>query len=322
MKNVKTLKVGGHVLKPKTSFQISLDIARLPSRTPIEIPVFVSSGSVIQPVLLLLAGLHGDEVNGVEIVRSLLDKGLNHPQKGTTICIPILNIFGFLAYSRQVPDGKDVNRSFPGSANGSLASRIAYKLRTEILPVVDFGIDFHTGGASRSNYPQVRCYFGDKKSLALAEAFSAPLIVGSNLIPKSLRYTSAEMKIPMLVYEGGEALRHDEYATTIGIRGTRRVMKSLGMIRSQHKPKKVPKVIVKRKWIRARNSGMFHLKIDNGSTITKGQILGFITDPFADFKITINAPQDAVVIGVNNNPIVNQGDALINLGFTDSNSEA
>jgi predicted deacylase len=119
----------------------------------------------------------------------------------------------------------------------------------------------------------------------------------------------------MLVFEGGESLRHDEYATTIGIRGTRRVMKFLGMIRSQHKSKKVPLVVFKRKWIRARNSGMFHLKIENGSSVTRGQLLGFITDPFADFKLTIKAPCNAMVIGVNNNPIVNQGDALINLGF-------
>lgn len=317
MSKQKSIKVGGTELKPKTSFQVSLNIARLPSRTPIEIPIFVSSGSTVQPVLLLLAGLHGDEVNGVEIVRRLIDKGLNHPKKGTTICIPVLNIYGFLSYSRQVPDGKDVNRMFPGSAKGSLASRIAYNLRTEILPAVDCGIDFHTGGASRSNYPQIRCNLEDQRSRALAEAFSSPLIVGSKLIPKSLRHTCADMGIPMLVFEGGESLRHNDYATTIGVRGTRRVMKSLGMIRSQHKPKKHPKLITKRKWIRARNSGMFHLKVDNGATIKKDQLMGYITDPFADFKLAMKAPRDAVVIAVNNNPVVNQGDALINLGFTE-----
>lgn len=314
MKKIRKLEVAGKELKPKTTFQVSLSIARLPSRTPIDIPVFVSSGSTVKPVLLLLAGLHGDEVNGVEIVRRLIDKGLNHPQKGTTICIPVLNIYGFNSFSREVTEGKDVNRSFPGSANGSLASRIAYHLRTEILPLVDCGIDFHTGGGSRSNYPQIRYHFSDQNSQQLADAFSPPFIVNSKPIPRSLRYLCNKLKIPMLIYEGGESLRLDDYATTIGMRGTRRVMKFLGMIRSQHKPKKTPKVVSKRRWIRARNSGMFHQRVDNGDQIAKGQILGTITDPFGDFKITVKAPRSGVVIGINNSPIVNQGDALIHLG--------
>jgi predicted deacylase len=315
MKKNRMFLVGGKALKPGKSFQVSLNIARLPSRTPIEIPVFISSGSTVEPVLLLLAGLHGDEVNGVEIVRRLIDKGLNHPLKGTTICIPVLNIYGFNSFSREVTEGKDVNRSFPGSANGSLASRIAFHLRREIMPLVDCGIDFHTGGASRSNYPQIRYHFPDQKSKALAEAFSPPVIVNSKPIPKSLRHTCNKLKIPMLIYEGGESLRHDEYVTTIGMRGTRRVMKHLGMIRSQHKPKRSPQLVEKRKWIRARNSGMFHSRVDNGEHVSKGQTLGFITDPFGDFKIAVKAPLNGLIIGINNSTIVNQGDALVHLGW-------
>ena len=315
MKKSRIFQVGGKELKPRKSFQVGLKIARLPSRTPIEIPVFVSSGSTVEPVLLLLAGLHGDEVNGVEIVRRLIDKGLNRPLKGTTICIPVLNVYGFNTFSRDVTEGKDVNRSFPGTATGSLASRIAFHLRTEILPLVDCGIDFHTGGASRNNYPQIRYHFLDQKSKLLAEAFSPPVIVNSKPIPKSLRHTCNKLKIPMLIYEGGEALRHDEYVTTVGTRGTRRLMKHLGMIKSQHKPKKNPEVVAKRKWIRARNSGMFHTRVDNGEHVIKGQTLGFIADPFGDFKITVKVPRAGLVIGINNSPIVNQGDALVHLGW-------
>lgn len=314
MKKPKKLQIAGQELQPKTSFQVSLNIARLPSRTSIEIPVFVSSGSTVKPVLLLLAGLHGDEINGIEIVRRLLEKGLNHPLKGTTICIPVLNVYGFISFSREVTDGKDVNRSFPGSARGSLASRIAYHLRTEILPIVDCGIDFHTGGASRSNFPQIRYQFGDRKSEALAKAFSAPFIVNSKPIPKSLRYLCGKMNIPMIIYEGGEALRHDEYASTIGVRGARRVMKSLKMIRSHHRPKKLPTIISKRSWIRAKNSGMFHARVNNGEQVVKGQVLGFITDPFADFNVKVKAPRNGMIIGINHSPIINRGDALVHLG--------
>ena len=314
MKKTRKLQIGKKELKPKTSFQVSLNIARLPSRTSIEIPVFVSSGSTVKPVLLLLAGLHGDEINGIEIVRRLLEKGLNQPLKGTTICIPVLNVYGFISFSREVTDGKDVNRSFPGSARGSLASRIAYHLRTEVLPIVDYGIDFHTGGASRSNYPQIRYHFPDGRSKALAEAFSAPFIVNSKPIPKSLRYLCNQMDIPMIIYEGGESLRHDEHAATVGVRGARRVMKSLKMIRSHHRPKKVPAIITKRSWIRARNSGMFHPRVNNGEQVTKGQVLGYITDPFADFSVKVKAPSKGMIIGLNYSPIVNRGDALVHLG--------
>jgi predicted deacylase len=314
MKKTRKLQIGDKELKPKTSFQISLNIARLPSRTSIEIPVFVSSGSTVRPVLLLLAGLHGDEINGIEIVRRLLAKGLNHPLKGTTICIPVLNVYGFISFSREVTDGKDVNRSFPGSARGSLASRIAYHLRTEILPLVDCGIDFHTGGASRSNFPQIRYHFEDERSKALAKAFSAPFIVNSKPIPKSLRYLCGKMNIPLIVYEGGESLRHDENAATVGVRGARRVMKSLKMIRSHHRPKKVPTIITKRSWIRAKHSGMFHPRINNGEEVVEGQVLGYITDPFADFNVKVKAPNDGMVIGVNQRPIINRGDPLVHLG--------
>ncbi len=315
MRKNRKLRVGGNDLKPNTSFQVSLDIARLPSRTPIEIPVFVSSGSTVGPVILLLAGLHGDEVNSVEIIRSLMEQGLNRPLKGTVICIPVLNIYGFISFSRDVTDGKDVNRSFPGTLNGSLASRIAYHLRKEILPVVDYVIDFHTGGASRSNYPQVRYHFEDMDSKTLADTFSAPFIVNSKPIPKSLRHLCTKMGIPIIIYEGGESLRHDKFAASVGIQGILRVMQSFEMIQAREYSVEAPILISRRRWIRARNSGMFHVEIGNGDAVVKGQVLGFITDPFADFKVKIKAPAEGMVIGVNNSPIVNRGDALVHLGF-------
>ena len=314
MPKSKEIFIGGQAIRAKTEFQVNLNIARLPSRTPIDIPIFVSSGKTTEPILLLLAGLHGDEINGIEIVRRLLDQGLNKPLKGTTICIPVLNVYGFLNFSR-VPDGKDVNRSFPGSAKGSLASRVAYHLMHDIVSIIDCGIDFHTGGASRNNIPQIRCHIEDRKSRKLAEAFSPHFIINSNSIPKSLRHTAAQQKKPILIYEAGESLRLEEEAIKVGMRGARRVMKHLGMIRSHHRPKKPTQILSKMKWVRARNSGIFHSSIKNGVLVDKGQVLGFITDPFGDFKTIIKSPSKAYTIALNHNPIVNQGDALVHLGL-------
>jgi uncharacterized protein len=304
------------VVKPGEEKQINLNIANLPSRTPIDIPVYVSRSSAEGPTLLLLAGMHGDEVNSMEILRQVLVKKINRPLIGSTITIPVLNIYGFLNFSRELPNGKDINRSFPGNKNGSLASRVAYVFMNEILPLVDCGIDFHTGGESRTNYPQIRCDFKDKKSLELAKAFEAPFCINAALRPKSLRSVASKKRKPILVYEGGEALRYDNFAIDEGIKGLCRVMNHLGM--SAHKNVSSDKesiVLDKMTWVRAHSSGLFHSRVKYGDFVKKGAVLGSISDAYGDFEKKIKCPHDAFVIGLNNMPVVNQGDPLVNLGI-------
>lgn len=292
---------------------IDVQIARLTSGTWIHMPVYVYRSRKPGPVLLLIGGLHGDEVNGVEILRRLIsEKTIENLEKGSIIAIPVLNIFGFLNFSRDVTEGKDVNRSFPGSAAGSLASRVAFRFTNDILPLADMGIDFHTGGGRRTNYPQIRCTFDDKKAVKLAEAFGAPYFLHSKLIPKSLRYQAAKMQLPFIVYEGGESLRFDEHAIQEGIKGTVRVLQSLGM--KKGKPEKSgSKVFAKSSWVRAKRSGMFRLLHKSGDKVPANKLLGLINDPFNQYEIKVYAPHAGYIIGHTNSPVVYQGDPLFHI---------
>jgi predicted deacylase len=217
---MKEIVIAEQRIEPGTFKEINIAIARLPSRTQIQTPIYVYRAKEDGPVLALTAGMHGDEINGMEIVRRMIDQGLHKVSRGTTVCMPIINVYGFLNYSREVPDGKDVNRSFPGSKIGSLASRVAYHLTQEIIPVIDVGIDFHTGGAMRTNYPQVRCMMQEPRNVELAHAFHAPFTIDSPFRPHSLRQTAAKKKKNIIVFEGGESLRMDGFAIQEVISGT------------------------------------------------------------------------------------------------------
>src|SRR5690554_1071593 len=207
--------------------QVNLSIARLPTYTSIDLPVQIYRAEKDGPVLLLTGGLHGDEVSGIEIVRRLIEKEYVIPKKGTVIAIPIVNIYGFIQNVRGVPDGKDINRSFPGVKGGSLARLLAYTLMNEIIPEINFGIDYHTGGAARANYPQIRCSFNSDKAVELAKVFNAPVTLNSPLINKSFRNAAFKKGKEILVYETGESLRYDDAGISEGIKGTRRLMKYL-----------------------------------------------------------------------------------------------
>ena len=291
-----------------------LNISRLPSGTVIDIPVHVFRGAADGPGVLLMAGMHGDEVNGIEIVRRLLRRKMLHPEIGTILAIPVLNIYGFLNFSRDVPDGKDVNRSFPGNARGSLASRVAAAFVKEILPWVDYGIDFHTGGASRANYPQVRCQFHDPASMRMAQAFGAPFQINAGFRPKSLRKEAAGRGKSIIVYECGESLRMDEAGIQTGMDGALRVLDALGLQHSKLPP--APGVWChSTKWVRAKVAGMFRCQVQIGQLVHKGQAIGSIGDPYGEMSTRIESPYTGYVVGLNHMAVVNQGDALAHLGM-------
>jgi predicted deacylase len=309
------LTLAGTTIHPGEDKVLNLEIARLVSHTPIDIRVEISRAEEPGPVLLLMGGLHGDEINGIEIVRRLKVKGATRPRRGTIITIPILNVFGFLNFSRDVPDGKDVNRSFPGNADGSLASRIAYTVTKEILPIIDLGVDYHTGGASRTNYPQVRSHIVDETTLAHAKAFGLPMVLDSPLIDGSLRKEAFKRKTNIIVYEGGESLRFDELAIREGVNGTLRLLRYLEMTEIEAPPGVESIVIQGKKWVRAKHSGFFHTEVDYGQHVQKGQVIGQITDPYGDFEHFIKSPSDGWIIGLNNAALTHQGDALYHIGW-------
>lgn len=293
---------------------VNLNIARLPTYTSIDLPVLVYRAPVDGPVLLVTGGLHGDEINGVEIVRRMIEREVVIPERGTVIAIPIVNIYGFIQNSRGLPDGKDINRSFPGARGGSLAKLLAYTLMKEIIPVIDYGIDFHTGGAARSNYPQIRCSFKSAKAVELAKAIAAPVMMHSSLITKSFRNAVHRKGKEILVYETGESLRYDEYGIEEGINGTQRLMKHLGMVDEAPEPN-ITKVFERSTWIRTKNAGLFITKSELGEELNKRQVLGLIKDPYGELNSRVMAPYDGMVIGLNNCPVVNKGDALIHFAY-------
>lgn len=304
----------GHSIMPGKTQNLSLEIAKLHTNTPIQIQVIVSHSKKPGPVLLLLAGIHGDELNGVEIIRRTIRNKWNKPDKGTVICIPVFNIFGFLNLSRYFPDGRDLNRMFPGSKNGSLASQFAYVFTTEIAPLVDVVIDFHTGGAQRFNFPQVRCNFPNKETLELCKVFGAPFVVNSRLIAKSLRDAMTKIGKRYIIFEGGKANQIDDFVVETAMEGIQRVMKSLGLRNFEVEPPKESYIINQSKWIRASRSGIFNSKIENGIYVEKGTLLATISDPYGKLVRSIKATISGFVFNVNETPLVNKGDALFNIG--------
>jgi len=315
MTKVADLVIANQVIKPGEETVINLKVARLPTRTRIEIPVIINRSKKPGPILLVTAGLHGDEVNGIEIVRRIIKRGYHKPTCGTIICIPVLNIYGFINFSRELPDGKDVNRSFPGSAYGSLASRIAYVLMNEIVPHIDYGIDYHTGGGRRTNIPQIRCVMDDLVNTELAAAFMAPFTIHSKLITGSFRHSAAKKGKRILVYEAGESLTFDEQAIIAGINGFRRFVSAMGMGRKLKRKERSTIFIARMRWVRAKSAGLFHSGVKLGALVKKGQRLGEITDPYGDYETKIVSPLTGYVIGINNNPVVNRGDALLHMGI-------
>lgn len=294
---------------------IKIPVDRLPTGTYIEIPVYIFNGEKVGPTILLQGGLHGDETNSIELVRRMLIDKRYKINRGCVIVIPLLNVFGFLNLSRDM-HGKDVNRSFPGSKTGSLASRMARYLMKELIKNVDFAIDFHTGGAQRSNFPQIRFTPQDKRALELAKIFNAPLMFGSKLIPKSFRNECYKNNIPVIVYEGGESLRLCEDAIQEGINGTLRILKNFKMINENIEISKTNQSVFirKRKWIRAKVAGLFTAKVANGAVIKKGQTLGHIMDTYGETNFTVKSPINGYIIAKNNFPVINMGDALFHIG--------
>lgn len=310
----KQLSINKEVIQAGEKAIINLNIARLISGTQIDLPIHVYRSMNPGPVVLLSGGLHGDEVDGVEIIRRMINSPVfDKLNCGSVIAIPVMNIYGFLNFSREVPDGKDVNRSFPGNKQGSLAALMAYNLMQKVISEIDLGIDFHTGGANRYNYPQTRYNPKDERAKEIAMAFNAPLSLASNLIDKSLRKEAFKIGKTIVVYEGGESMRFDEGAIQQGVLGAKKVLNHLGMI--DFNAEKIESInCLSSSWIRAKSSGLIQLKVSSGQVVEKNQLLGLITDPFGNFETKLKAPKSGVIIGHNNAPLVNKGDALFHLG--------
>ena len=293
---------------------IRVPVADLYTGTSLSMPVHVICGRRSGPVMFVSAAVHGDELNGVEIIRRLLKRKALKSIKGTLIAVPIVNVHGFLDQSRYLPDRRDLNRSFPGRASGSIAARMAHTFMTEIVAKCSVGIDLHTGAINRSNLPQIRGNLDDDATHELAKVFGVPVIVNANIRDGSLRDSAAELGLPLLIYEGGEALRFDELSIKAGVLGILRVMSHLGMLPKRKQRRTVsPVLAASTQWVRAPTSGVVSRKVKLGARVEKGQRLALISNPLGDDEEKVRAPFGGVVIGRSNLPLAMEGDAMFNL---------
>ena len=306
----------GTQVAPGQSVQARLQVAYLHNRTAIEVPVFIEHALKPGPTILLLAGIHGDEVNGIEIIRQCIAKGITKPRKGTTICIPVVNVIGYVHNQRDLPDGRDLNRAFPGKKTGSLAAQIAHQLTQSVLPYVDLALDFHTGGAQRYNAPQIRLSGQDPELLKMAKIFGAPFVIHNKPTPKSLRHTCDKKNIPLLLFEGGKSNNITPLISNAGVNGVKRLMHHLDMLSPKFKvsvPKHQTVEIISSSWVRAGSAGMFKPLIEVGKWTEKGGVIGQISDPYGQSLSPVLAPNAGYIFNVNQAPTVYQGDALFHL---------
>ena len=282
-------------------------------------PVHVVHGRNAGPVLLVSAALHGDEINGVEIIRRLLTHKSMNRLKGTLIVIPVVNVYGFVSKSRYLPDRRDLNRSFPGSEKGSMASRLANVLMTQILPHCTHIIDLHTGAVNRENLPQIRAKLrGDAELEKLAKAFGVPVVLNAEFLEGSFRAAAREMGISVLLYEAGEALRFDEVAIRAGFHGVLQVMAELGMRRKSTRKQRVESMIANRtRWVRAGQSGILRSLVASGMKVEEGDLLAYINNPLGEDTEELISPVSGIVIGKTNLPLVFAGEALFNIAGYD-----
>lgn len=307
--------IGGEVVAPGSRIRFDLPAALLPTHTQLHIPLTVVNGLERGPVLWVSAVVHGDELNGLEIIRRVLDELEDPMPRGALIAAPIVNVFGFIGQSRYMPDRRDLNRCFPGSRTGSLAARMAHLFMSEVVARCTHGIDLHTASQDKTNLGQIRGHLEDPETLRIASAFGAPVMVQSRPRSGSLRGSAARRGIPALVYEAGEAQRFNEPEIEIGVQGVLQVMAELGMAAGRRPRHRVRSVYVEDStWVRARRGGLLRLQVEQGAVVEARERLGIISDPFGEESIHVRAPFRGIVIGRTNNPVVHGGDALVHIG--------
>ncbi len=309
-----SFEIGSVRVRPGRHQALSLPITRLVTGADVDLPVRVVHGREDGPTVWIDAAIHGDEAVGVEVVRQVLADLDPKTLRGTLIAVPIVNVLGFMNGSRYLPDRRDLNRSFPGSARGSLAGRIAHLMTTEIIDKCEVGIDLHTGSDRRSNLPQIRTDLEDPRTRELAAAFAAPVMMHAKLRDGSLRSAARERGAKVLLYEAGEAWRMDQWAVDAGVRGVRRVLAAMEMVEPLAEDAPAPSAVSWRSgWVRARGTGMLHLEVDLGQTVEKGERLGGLFDSFGKRVRLVHADRPGIVVGRTEAPLVNSGDAVVHI---------
>lgn len=316
------ISVGKQEVAPGTRKTVELAVANLYTHTHLNMPVHVVNGRRGGPTLFLTAAIHGDELNGVEIIKRVLKRNVLKGLRGRLLAVPIVNVFGFIEQSRYLPDRRDLNRSFPGRGSGSLAARLASLVATEIVAKADYGIDLHTGPVDRTNLPQVRADLTEPMVRRMADAFGAPVVIDANVREGSLRQHAGQIGVPTLLYESGEALQFDELSIRVGVRGIIRVLRELEMLPSRPRKTTTPIYTNATTWVRAPMSGLIQSRCRLGQHVRAQQVLAKISDPFGEVEVDVAASAGGIVIGRSTSPLAHEGDALFHLARFDDTREA
>lgn len=324
--------IGGQTVAPGERRLVDLPVSKLSNHTPVTLPVHVLHGHEPGPAMFVTAAIHGDELNGVEIIRRVLRTLAPGNIRGTLLCVPVVNAYGFIGRSRYLPDRRDLNRAFPGSPGGSLASRLAHLLLTEVVRRCQLGIDLHTAAVQRVNLPQIRCDSAKSpRSRELAKAFGAQVVLESAERAGSLRRAAREAGIDVLVYEGGEGLRFDEFAIQAGVDGIARVMLEIGMLQggatddrdraaSSARSLHLPLMANAAKWVRAPEGGVLRTHKKIGDSVSEGEQIGVIANPYEEADTPLRSPRRGIIVGATTLPIVNMGDALFHIAWNEEKS--
>lgn len=313
------LFIASHKIEKGKTYKLELPLVSLYTSSDIKIPVFVRRGRAKGPTMFISAAIHGDELNGVEIISRIINHASMKSIKGTLICVPFVNAYGVLNQTRYMPDRRDLNRCFPGTSRGSLAARVAHTFFHEIVKKCDYGIDLHTGAIHRSNLPQIRANLKDEETLEMAKAFNVPVIMNSDLRDGSLREAAVEHGVRILLYEAGEALRFDDVSIKAGVRGIFNVLRTLKMLperkSTKAKAKTVPYIAQDSNWVRAPASGFVVHHKNLGDQVNDGEVLASIKNPFGVVEAKIEATETGVIIGKQNIPLVHEGEAVYHIAY-------
>ena len=307
------LTIGGVTVQPGETRDIALEITQSYSGASVAIPVRVQRAEAAGPVLLLTAAVHGDELNGTGIIREVLIDPPCELTAGTLVLVPVVNILGFERHSRYLPDRRDLNRSFPGSASGSLAKRIAHTIFTELVQKCDFCLDLHTAAVGRTNFPNVRGDLSHPQVRRLATAFGCQLIVDNKGFEGSLRNAACKAGHPTIILEAGEVSKVEPSVLEVGLRGVVNVMVELGMTEGESSRPVYQATIDHTQWLRADNGGLLRFHAGPGEVVEAGQPIASCLTLLGDERGVVEAPEDGIIMGLTTRPLVKPGDPVCNL---------
>lgn len=325
MKN-SNLTICDATIHPGETANLALPLPEFYSCTSFYMPIKVVHGKEAGPCLLIISAVKGDELNGLEIINRLLESEYLSSIRGTIIAVPVLNVLGLVAPSRTPNSETSLDRCFPGLEHGSYGERIAHVFTQEILSKVDYCIELQTGTLNHDVLPQIYCNLDNSEGKRLAKSFAAPVITNVSTRNNSLRKTTEQLNIPLLVYQAGEAMRFNQASIELGLSGIKNMMRSLDMLDEEEdvNPESFNSIFSQdQDWIRAHRSGVLLSEVELGQMIKTGQRIARISDPFsADTAETVKAEQDGVVVGINRHPLIHEGQTIFKVASFIDNDRA